>query len=435
MSNIWNSILTIFMQHGMIIELAVSISMFTWWLPKRAHFALRAICGLSVLIAVSIVWDSFVPAFPWLAMIRFMVFLGIFFLVIWGCWNTTVQHVLLYLVAGGVMQHFAFRGAGIVQSLATRLSMVDPTLAYLVYGAALVPFYVLGYVLFAAPFKGKTLEGVGSRSILLLLVGMLMCVNIFKYLFDIYGDGELSNMFVLFSLFDLITCVFLLALLREVVDRASALRTNEILERLIYQQKDQVESSKETIDLINVKAHDLKQQLSMLSGRVEPQEIADMKKLVNVYDATVHTGNDALDVILAQKMLICEQRGIRFDRIVDGAALGFMTASDIYSLFGNAMDNALEALNNPAFTRDATADRYISLHVRVKKGLLSIHMENPYRGEIHFGTNGLPETIKEDHRYHGFGMNSMQMICDRYHGWLSVRTVKNVFELNILLPL
>lgn len=57
----------------------------------------------------------------------------------------------------------------------------------------------------------------------------------------------------------------------------------------------------------------------------------------------VHTGNDALDAILSEKGLACEQGGIAFRCMADGAAVGFMAPTDIYSLFGNALDNAIEA--------------------------------------------------------------------------------------------
>ena len=92
--------------------------------------------------------------------------------------------------------------------------------------------------------------------------------------------------------------------------------------------------------------------------------------MVSIYDSSVRTGNETLDVLLANKSLQCEQRGIRFDRMIDGELLDFMKPADIYSLFGNAVDNAIEAV----LRLDDDADRYVSMTVCKRKEMLSIHM-------------------------------------------------------------
>ena len=54
------------------------------------------------------------------------------------------------------------------------------------------------------------------------------------------------------------------------------------------------------------------------------------------------TGNRALDVVLTMERMICEGSDIEFSCLVNGALLNFMEESDIYSLFGNLLDNAIE---------------------------------------------------------------------------------------------
>ena len=62
------------------------------------------------------------------------------------------------------------------------------------------------------------------------------------------------------------------------------------------------------------------------------------------YDALFSTGNQAIDAILNEKSLYCSQRGIALNCLVDGSAVGHMEYVDIYSLVGNIMDNAIEAV-------------------------------------------------------------------------------------------
>ncbi len=46
-----------------------------------------------------------------------------------------------------------------------------------------------------------------------------------------------------------------------------------------------------------------------------------------------------------EKFMQCENKKIRLDCMIDGELLSFMKKSDVYSLFGNAIDNAIEAVD------------------------------------------------------------------------------------------
>lgn len=131
----------------------------------------------------------------------------------------------------------------------------------------------------------------------------------------------------------------------------------------------------------------------------------------------MHTGNDALDAILSEKGLACEQSGIAFRCMADGAAVGFMASTDIYSLFGNALDNAIEASR----ALERCEDRSISLTTRAVAGLLLVHVENRFAGSLSLGSDGLPLSSKGDDMHHGFGMRSMRLTAERYDGTLVTR--------------
>ena len=134
--------------------------------------------------------------------------------------------------------------------------------------------------------------------------------------------------------------------------------------------------------------------------------------------------------MLAEKTLLCENKNIQFNCIADGYSLGFMRPSDIYSLFGNAIDNAIEAVERNA----DESRRCIGMSVKESKGMISAHFENYYAGELDFD-DGLPLTTKSDKRYHGFGMKSIKMLAEKYGGYVSVKAEDGVFNLNILLPI
>ena len=116
--------------------------------------------------------------------------------------------------------------------------------------------------------------------------------------------------------------------------------------------------------------------------------------------------------------------------MADGSRLGFMNEAELYSLFGNAIDNAITAVRKV----EDESRRYIGLNVSQLKGFVKVNIHNYYEGELNFSEEGLPLTTKADKENHGFGMKSIRYIVEKYGGTVSVKTEKGVFNLNILFP-
>jgi sensor histidine kinase regulating citrate/malate metabolism len=201
-----------------------------------------------------------------------------------------------------------------------------------------------------------------------------------------------------------------------------------ILEQMLVQQKKQMKSSKDTFDLFNVKFHDMKHQLSQFEGRIRSEELGELHDIISMCDIYLKTGNEALDIILFEKAYECTKNNIKINCIADGFSLSFMRPSDIYSLFGNALDNSIEAVRNIDSDNKA-----ISINVKKNMNMVSIHFENHYQGDIYM-FDDLPQTTKADKNYHGFGMKSIRMIVEKYGGIISIDTNNNLFQLNIIMP-
>ena len=114
--------------------------------------------------------------------------------------------------------------------------------------------------------------------------------------------------------------------------------------------------------------------------------------------------------------------------MIDGKLLFFMDAVDIYTLFGNALDNAIEANRKVAEDK-----RCISILIHEKVNLIFIQIENPYSGQLHF-RHGLPLTDKPDQNYHGFGVGSIKAMAEKYGGFMTIETQQNIFVLRITIP-
>ena len=142
------------------------------------------------------------------------------------------------------------------------------------------------------------------------------------------------------------------------------------------------------------------------------------------------TGCDALDVVLTEKSFICQEKKINLTYMMDGEKLNFMNESDIYSIFGNAIDNAIEYLTSKV----EEGKRFIRISSKEDKGMFLIHIENYFEDKLNL-VDGLPETTKGDRSIHGFGLKSVRMICQEYGGELYVKNSGSLFVLNIFLPI
>lgn len=227
----------------------------------------------------------------------------------------------------------------------------------------------------------------------------------------------------------------LLSLLAMVVSmcqmrQAESKRKAQIAEQLLHAERGRYALERETVEAINIRCHDIRHQIAALGDVGRRKELQEIGELVNIYDCGLKTECAALDLVLSGKSLACAGKQIALTCVADGRRLGFMEDADIYALFGNVLDNAIEAVE-----RLAEGDkRLISLTVHTCGDLLMIDQENYYDGTLTI-EQGLPLTTKADKRFHGFGMQSIKMLTEKYGGDLQIQAKGGIFRLSIMLPI
>ena len=207
----------------------------------------------------------------------------------------------------------------------------------------------------------------------------------------------------------------------------------ETLHNIMEMQYKNYQLSKENIDMVNRKYHDLKHQINLLKTQAyvgkSTSYLEKMEREIRVYETQNKTGNQILDAVLTNKAMICQNKEIELKFIVDGGALSFMEDMDVSALFGNMLDNAIES----AEKQREKQKRLIWLYVTKEKQFVRIRTENYCDEKIQFN-NGMPVTTKKDRSLHGYGMKSIKSTVEKYHGSVVAAQENNWFELKILLP-
>lgn len=242
-------------------------------------------------------------------------------------------------------------------------------------------------------------------------------------------DGSSNISYILIT----VACYLLIIFVQFGFLEQSSLKMNiEMNERLWKEREKQLLLTKENFDLISVKCHDIKHYLSLIEKgeyNIPQSEMQKLTEAMEIYDCFIKTGCDALDSILTDRAIFCKHNGIRLTCDIQGNALAFLSTTDAVALFGNAVENAIEAV-----MKLDKEDRFISITGKEAKDFYLISIENPYDGELNVKNNS-PATTKESDKYHGFGIKSMKMTVKKYGGNLSISTDDNVFSLKILFPL
>ncbi len=114
--------------------------------------------------------------------------------------------------------------------------------------------------------------------------------------------------------------------------------------------------------------------------------------------------------------------------MIDGSLFNFLTEREIYSLFGNALDNALEAVSKI----EDPEKRMITLKSNSRGDLVVLQVENTYAGDMTLSENALPHTTKTGSG-HGFGLRSISRLAEKHGGSMSLRTENGVFKLSVIM--
>lgn len=286
-------------------------------------------------------------------------------------------------------------------------------------------------------------EGPARKQSLLMAASILTASLIFAdhhfLIWMMYGtttvSGQLEQGSVMIGIFRIVFDALCIAVLylQCGLEHARTVEQELFTTRQLWQhQQSQYEHSLENIELINQKCHNMKYQIRALrsigSSKELEEQIKGVEQSIMIYDSTIKTGNPVLDTVLTEKSLFCEKHSITLTCMADGDGLSFMSGTDLYTILGNALDNAIENV----IKYPEPEKRIIQVSILPQGALHVIRVRNYCETEPTF-VDGLPISTKENNGYHGFGLKSIRMIAEQYNGSLTCSWEEKSFLLLILL--
>lgn len=410
-----------------IIELFLAELIFLYPAKKRNYFPIRFILFSSILFTVvaCLPIDDYYNESVLRQLLQILLVVVGSMLVMFFSFQLTKPSLFSCCVAGYAVQHISYHASNIVCYILSNTNhiFINDSLRFHIENITCLILFLIT-LLTLGRFSAKNQYYIKSNMKFnyISIATVLICVGLTR---SVHFFGERGSIAV--SLYAITSCLLALTVQFALYHLVDLEYENETINLLLSEKQHQYELSKMTIDTIDIKYHDLKHKLGHMN--LPQEEIDSLKETMRIYGSQIRTGNEALDVLLTENNLRCSEDGIRLTCMGSGEYLNFMNTMDVYSLFGNAIENAVEAVQKLSDPEKKVVDIIIE-----KMGdMININISNYYEGNLEL-VDGLPKTSKtEEIGFHGFGIKSMKLISEKYNGSLSAKADGELFTLNIYL--
>lgn len=268
-------------------------------------------------------------------------------------------------------------------------------------------------------------------SIILSAIFLIAFVISFLAAFSILNLGKAADL-TLFISSGILSAIFMIIFVytKNLLYLREQEQRDKVQIAQLQQQYDYYQDKLKDEERIRSIYHDMKNHLLVLEGTQATDETRKMaqelRSQIADYENYIHTGNDFLDIIIRDKAEKAREKHIDFSAFIDFGGIDFIELLDISTLFGNGIDNAIEASE-----KLPEEQRVILVKAGKVQDFVSILIEN----------NCVPEepkngrrTAKPDKFLHGFGISNMKKAAEKYDGTCTTAQKNGKFTLKILIP-
>ncbi len=244
-------------------------------------------------------------------------------------------------------------------------------------------------------------------------------------------DKSLNNITAICSVGLLISNFFVLYLFEHMTKQSEIINKQKIFEQQLKSQSKHFDEILFTQKQLRKFKHDISNHLTALVGYFKKNSndegIEYIKKLeasLKESNNSISTGNIALDAIIETKQTVAESKGIVFSSQLQLYAGIKIDPIDLCVIFGNALDNAIEACE-----KIEDFEKHITLHIVYNKDSLICKVSNsciPNEKQI-------LSTTKNDIQNHGFGIDNIKAALSNYNHIFNIKQEKSEFMLSFVI--
>lgn len=211
-------------------------------------------------------------------------------------------------------------------------------------------------------------------------------------------------------------------------------------EKTVYTQQLDIisrntEEQKKIMEKFHEEKHNLVNELIILKHNTESGEyenvLINLNHIINAYETKENiscTGNEVIDAIINFKYAIAKEKGIRFVLKIFVPEEMPINQCDIGIVIGNAIDNAIEATSECI-----SSEKIIQIIMGSKKEAFVMIVKNPFEYIIKKDKTGNLLSTKEDSFRHGYGVNAIKRVAEKYNGEVVTEMSNKIFSLTVIM--
>lgn len=429
--------LSFFTSNGYIYELIFAFLPLLPCVKRRKGWQFELIPLLVLIVVVSYFlygnigeWNIFLASLYYLCVFGYLTF------TVEICSEDGWKKALFVSCCALIFQHIFYILFKAARSLLVVCEADGPVLDFVLYLILMVCTYTAMYFLFVKnieKYETPKIGWAGVVTVSALTFVFAVPLNLYFQRLFARSGAEYGAPNAVFSLVGGVVCAFALVLLFYLQRGAKIKEELDVTKAVQESERKQYEVFKQSMETLNIKYHDLKYSLTNRgNGEKEKKDekwTQETKQALDVCGTMQNTGNATLDSILVEKRFECDALEIQFEsEVLDGSLLSKMEEVDIYSVFGNALDNAIECLQKVSKEK-----RFLRLNLSRVNGMAKIQVENytPTALDIKTGISGSSKKFKG---VHGFGVKSIERTIQKYNGFIHYTTEDDIFILVIIFP-
>jgi len=290
------------------------------------------------------------------------------------------------------------------------------------------------YVVRKIKFDGLKLNLTRTVEFIVILivnfVAMLVLLNVYKA-DNVYKDSR--NLLIVLSGIIVFLSLGISRIIFDVMKYSNKEFEWNMREGEYLRQTDYLEQMENIMYQLRAQRHDFNHHLSCINGLVEMRDYKVLNEYteklideVNVTNTMIEFGNPVITALLNQKYNKGKRENIQMSFSVSGIEELAINPIDISIILGNALDNAIEACQK------VQENRYINVKMNMKNKNIVIKVANSKAGQL-IKKKNLLRTTKNDHFYHGFGLENIDHVVKKNDGIMKIQEHQDEFRLDIVM--
>lgn len=292
---------------------------------------------------------------------------------------------------------------------------------------------ICAYRIFMIFIQKIEIYQVSKSQYLFLYIFPLFSILIIFTLMTLTASSIISIVLTILSIVAIIFMNLFITYLFEFISKNNHLKNElNLFEQQASQQYYYYSNLEEKYKQSRKLQHDMRNHLQLLEQLYKSGEknmaseyAKNIYDIINSIGQKTYTDHKILNIIVNDKMQLAESYDIIFECEIGDINIDFISSMDITTIFGNLLDNAIEAC------KELNSKRLMKLKIEPFHDFININICNTFSGKA----------IKKEEKYistksfhDAIGLPNVIMTVEKYGGNLKIETENNMFVVNIIIP-